>query len=486
MKKTSIIIIIILLSCGMICGQKKFTIKPFIIKGQITNCPEKYLRIFFQDKKGQPLTDTLKLDKNGHFYLKTFKVQHPQLSSIQQNSVQINDIFVAPSYNLTITGNSGKNYFTLFKSKKISGIGSESNKYRFILDSLILARMDTTNWTGLNQNDLLLYINHDQKLKDSVAHLVFDRIPLQDNYLKYFGNIVRLDNKFEKLYKLVTHVNMNDYSYEESLSFIRENFDNRVLDDLYKDEYLLSNFYKNWLIGNGYLNYLVNLDFKKDSTLRNQKEYKLKKANDTYQGKVKVFVLYNRMKFLIESSDSFENINYYKEQFEPYILKLNNQFYKKILKLKFTEKEVELLRVQVGKPAYSFKLQSNLGKIYSLEDFKGKVVYLDLWASWCGPCREETPSFKLLFDKYKNDNRIAFISIAVHDGKNEWEKAIEHDKPDWIQLLDKEDKVWKSYVANSIPKFILIDKQGNIVNFDAPRPSSGKKIEKLLNQEIIK
>lgn len=483
--KRTFVLIAILLTSTILYGQNKFKTKPFIIQGQITNCPEKYLKIYFRDKNGQLLTDTLNLDESGKFYLKSFKVQEPQRTSIQQNNIQINDISVAPGYDLTITGN-GKDFLSLAKSKKISGIGSESNKYRFMLDSILIARMDTTRSLELKENALLSYINHYQKLKDSIAYIVFDKKSLKDKHLKYFGSLVRLDNKFNKLYLLVRHVNMHNFSYENSVSFVRNNFDHKTLDNLYKDEYLISNDYKNGFIGNEWLNYLVNLDYKKDSSLRSQKGYKLKKVNETYKGKVKEFVLYNRIGSLIENSTSFKNLNDYKEQFEIYISNLKNLYYKKNLEFKIAEKETELLRAQVGKPAPQFTLQSNLGKVYKLKDFNGKVVYLDLWASWCGPCRAETPSFKSLYDKYKNDNRIVFISIAVNDGINEWKKALEEDKPDWIQLIDKEEVVSKSYVANSIPKFILIDKQGNIVNFDAPRPSSGEVIEKQLNQEIEK
>lgn len=483
--KRTFALIVILLTSTILFGQNKLKTKPFIIKGQMTDCPEKYLKIFFRNKQGQFLTDTIKLDESGKFYLKTFKVQEPQRTSIQQNNIQINDFFVAPGYNLTITGN-GKDFISLAKSKKISGIGSESNKYRFMLDSILVARMDKTRSFELKEDAFLSYINHYQKLKDSIANIVFDKKSIKDKYLKYFGSLVTLDNKFSKLNMLVSYVNMYNYSYENSISFVRNNFDNKILDNLYKDEYLISNDYRDGFIGNEWINYLVNLDYKKDSTLRSQKGYKLKKVNETYQGKVKEFVLYNRMESSIEYSNSFEKLNDYKEQFETYISNLKNQYYKTILESKFADKETELLRTQVGKPAPKFALESNLGKTYNLEDFKDKVVYLDLWASWCGPCRAETPSFKILHDKYKNDKRIAFVSVAVHDGINEWKKALEEDKPDWIQLIDKEGVVWKSYVANSIPKFILINKLGNIVNFDAPRPSSGEEIEKLLNQEIAK
>ena len=348
-----------------------------------------------------------------------------------------------------------------------------------------MARNDATKWWELNENDLLAYISKNQKLKDSIIHTVFDRKPVQDKFLKFFGSLVRLDITFSKLYILLSHVKWNNYNYENSISFVRNNFNNNILDHLFKDEYLVSEQYKG-LITNNYPDYLVNLDYQKDSTLREIKGYKLKKVNETYKGKIKEFVLFSRMESMIENSNSFEKLNGYKEQFATYISALKNQNYKKSLEFKFVEKEKELLRTQVGKPAPGFTLENKSGNTYRLADYKGKVVYLDLWASWCGPCREETPAFRILYNRYKEDNRIVFLSIAVHDGINNWKKALEEDKPEWLQLIDKEDQVWKSYVANFIPKFIVIDKAGNIVNFDAPRPSSGKEIENILNAEMAK
>ncbi|MFT4155846.1 TlpA family protein disulfide reductase [Parafilimonas sp.] len=484
MKKT-VSLVVILFSTIILWGQNKPGVKPLIIQGQITNCPEKYLRILFHDKNGQWLMDTLHLDESGKFYLKTYKLPGPQRASIQQNNIQINDIFVAPGYNLTIKGN-GKDFSSLFKSKTISGIGSESNRYRLLLDSAYLARKDTTLWFELKRDELLSYISNQQKLKDSIYHITFDKKPIHDEYLKYFGSMVRLDNIFSKLNMLVTHVNINNYSYDSSVSFIRDNFDHKILENIYNEQYLISNDYNQGLIAKEWPNYLVNLDLKKDSTLLNQKDYNLKKIATTYQGKVKEYVLHIRMASDIESCRSFAKLNEYKERFAPYISNLKSNFYKTSLEKKFIEKENELIRTQVGKPAPLFTLENNFGETFTLEEFKGKVIYLDLWASWCGPCRAETPSFKILYDKFKDNSQIAFISIAVHDGVNEWKKAIEKDKPNWLQLIDKDGFVWKSYVANAIPKFILIDKKGNIVDFDAPRPSNALEIEKLLNKEIEK
>ena len=147
---------------------------------------------------------------------------------------------------------------------------------------------------------------------------------------------------------------------------------------------------------------------------------------------------------------------------------------------------MELLRIQTGQPAPNFVLQSNTGTMHSLGDFKNKVVYIDLWASWCSSCREEIPAFKELYNRFKNDDRIAFVSIGVLDEETKWKKAIKEDQPAWLQLFDSEGVVAKSFFVNMVPQFIIIDKKGNILEFDAHPPSSGKKIEDLLNEAMTK
>lgn len=136
--------------------------------------------------------------------------------------------------------------------------------------------------------------------------------------------------------------------------------------------------------------------------------------------------------------------------------------------------------------APGFTLKSNTGETYSLEDFKGKVVYIDLWATWCGPCRNEIPKLAQLYDKYKDDERIVIVSICVHDDNKKWTKVVEEDNPGWLQLFDAEGEVAKGYRVVSIPQFILIDKDGNIVDANAPRPSKPTLLEPLLLKEMEK
>jgi thiol-disulfide isomerase/thioredoxin len=118
-----------------------------------------------------------------------------------------------------------------------------------------------------------------------------------------------------------------------------------------------------------------------------------------------------------------------------------------------------------------------------LSDFKGKYVYIDVWATWCGPCRAEIPFLKKTEEKYEGKN-IAFVSISIDVQKDfeKWKKFVSEKQLGGVQLFA--DKDWnsdfmKSYSINSIPRFILIDPTGKIVSADAVRPSSPKLSEQL-------
>ncbi|WP_396217104.1 TlpA family protein disulfide reductase [Flavobacterium sp.] len=129
-----------------------------------------------------------------------------------------------------------------------------------------------------------------------------------------------------------------------------------------------------------------------------------------------------------------------------------------------------------GTPSPTFKYENHKGGVTSLEDLKGKFVYVDVWATWCGPCRQEIPFLQKTEVAYHGKN-IEFVSISIDEQKNhdKWSKFVTEKNLGGIQLLA--DKDWKSdfvkgYKIDGIPRFILISPEGKIVNADAPRPSS--------------
>ncbi|MES2827645.1 MAG: TlpA disulfide reductase family protein [Bacteroidota bacterium] len=129
----------------------------------------------------------------------------------------------------------------------------------------------------------------------------------------------------------------------------------------------------------------------------------------------------------------------------------------------------------VGKPAVDFIMLDSANATYKLSSFKGKAVYIDVWASWCGPCIQEMPSLKKLSDKYKSNPNIQFVSLSVDDTKTVWlKKGLAVQKPDGFQVWVEggfASPFAKSYSISSIPRFILIDKKGLVVTLNASRPS---------------
>ena len=140
--------------------------------------------------------------------------------------------------------------------------------------------------------------------------------------------------------------------------------------------------------------------------------------------------------------------------------------------------------IKKGEDSPKFNYPDIHGKNVSLDDFKGKYVYVDVWATWCGPCKREIPFLKKLDKEYKH-KKIVFVSMSIDEMKNKdkWLKMVKDENLQGVQIMA--DKDWKSdfvraYNIRGIPRFILIDKEGKILNDNAPRPSDSN-LKELFN-----
>lgn len=136
-----------------------------------------------------------------------------------------------------------------------------------------------------------------------------------------------------------------------------------------------------------------------------------------------------------------------------------------------------------GQPSPSFAYENFKGGTTKLEDFKGKYVYIDVWATWCGPCRQEIPFLQKVEEKY-HGKKIEFVSISVDQMKDheKWKKMVADKSLGGVQLFA--DKDWSSafvqaYGINSIPRFLLIGPDGKVIDPDAARPSDPALVEQL-------
>ena len=133
--------------------------------------------------------------------------------------------------------------------------------------------------------------------------------------------------------------------------------------------------------------------------------------------------------------------------------------------------------LSAGKMAPAFTLKSLEGKDISLKDFAGKVVYIDFWASWCAPCRQEMQNgAPKLHAKFKDNKDVVFLYVSLDSKADAWKKAITDDKIKGIHLLSPaksgvDSPVAKAFNISGIPRYVIIGKDGRIFDNNAPRPS---------------
>ena len=134
--------------------------------------------------------------------------------------------------------------------------------------------------------------------------------------------------------------------------------------------------------------------------------------------------------------------------------------------------------VKVGDSMPAFTLHSTVNGSVNSEDLKGKVVLINIFATWCGPCQREIPHLQKLEEKYHGKD-IYFVSISCDNNKKAWENRVRAGLKG-IQLhFVNGDTFMNDYMIKGIPRFILLDKEGKIISVDMSRPSDPKTIAKL-------
>ena len=374
----------------------------------------------------------------------------------------VNPVFlnIKPGYNLNITYDATDFDNTI----AITGIGSEINNY-------LIAK--TKNEKELRSKNAEIYVLTEADYKTSML----DFKKAQEDLL-----------------------NITDGLSSGFISKEKRNLNYAYLNRLNNYERAHKYFTKNegFKVSEGFLKDIKNLDFSNEEDFEFSNDYK-SMVSDHYTDIANKLSesdsLTSDMAFLktastIENETIRNTLTFDYANFNMSYVEDVDTFYKAFLKQSTNERNNglvtktynKLMALTKGKPSPKFVgYENHAGGKMSLDDLKGKFVYVDVWATWCGPCIQQIPFLKEVEEKYHEKN-IEFVSISI-------DKTTDHGK--WINMVNDKalggvqlfaDNDWNSafvqeYQIQGIPKFILIDTEGNIIDANAPRPSSDKLID---------
>lgn len=383
--------------------------------------------------------DTLFIKSAGYYFFKVGK--------------SFTSIFLKNGYNLSITADADE----LYKSLQFKGPGADVNDFtrarnnlkgKLIVDAkeyFVVPVADFIKKVANTRDSLQLLLDQsalsaeDKKIQQTIIH--YDHLLTYNNYRKFYVFHTKTEPVLPADYlKPVKTMNLDDeeafqYSNEYRL-LITENYLYAQKELLKKDStYSMINYVENYIIGlksEKIKNQLVSMLFRYIRATN-------KNLEDVYK------------KIMTLLTDDY----------------LKNDLVRRYGVAKSTDK---------GMASADFNYENYNGGKTSLADLKGKYVYVEVWATWCGPCIREMPELKSLIAEYKGKN-IVFVSISVDEKKNydKWKKVIADKNVGGIQLIsDKEldADFMKFYGVSLLPRSILLGPDGKLIAATAPRPSS--------------
>ncbi len=166
-----------------------------------------------------------------------------------------------------------------------------------------------------------------------------------------------------------------------------------------------------------------------------------------------------------------------KKLFNQFSLKNKKSIYGKQIK-RYLKLNKDL---KIGDQFADFEMKDQFNQYRKLSEFKSKVILLEFWSSWCGPCREENPNLVKTYNKFKNKG-FEIFAVSVDTDKNSWTEMIEKENLSWVQVCDlKGDENLASliYGVNSFPDNFLISKNGEIIGRNLRGEELNKKLEEI-------
>lgn len=194
---------------------------------------------------------------------------------------------------------------------------------------------------------------------------------------------------------------------------------------------------------------------------------------------IEMYINYPTVVKAIQSLNWKRHKDYMVEQYEILAKKFPNDAYIQNAKTNLLDKIASVAKTAIGAVAPDFTFPDINGKDVSLSSFKGKYVLIDFWASWCGPCREESPNVQKQYQLYK-DKGFEVVSVSIDKKEDAWRKAVKDDNMKGTLLLAKDSKkIMADYVFSGIPYMVLLDKEGKVLALNVRGEALKEKLKEI-------
>lgn len=404
---------------------------------------------------------TIPVNTDGSF-TKQFEIEHSGIYTFYADKNTLS-IYLSKDIQLIIDADA----LNFLSTAKVSGKNLDENKYLFEKVKLYVPTLNTQKFYSLKEEAFIKTVDsifsENQLLLKKSTNLKPEFYVLEEKHIVH--GVQPFYNNYRAYHSMYTNTNYSKAKLVEE-KIIKIN-DIEISDD----EFLFSAIFRQ--LQNSKFNVVFIPKFQKKPSLC--KTYIEEAFVNIQNPIVQDFLLQNTAREI--KSDTEKD----KFLYEAVIALSKNENFKNDL----IQKMKNIRNFVNGSPAPSFELMDNNDKKVTLADFKGKYVYIDFWATWCKPCIAEIPSLKKVEEKFKDKN-IVFLSISIDNQKDigKWKKFILDNELHGPQLIGDngwKSKVSKEYIIQSVPRFVLIDTEGFLVDIDAPRPSDSK-LTKMLNK----
>ena len=459
MKKLLIPVVALLMAS---CAEKP---QEAVIVGQVTNASKDFVLL----TKGG-IVDTIKLDADSRFAVNV-PLAKPALMSLQAHR-KSGFFYVAPgdSIKAVITDPADRGVITFEGSKHkinaylpevnriISGVYGNAKSIFTAEKEQFLAKMDSVKKAALGLMDSMQINNPEVRALESkrIDYAILDYTSQYPQMNKYFKGEEYVFNAQD--FDFMTTFNPNageDLMFQPYVSVVRSYISNKMNESVSPEVYS---------------------ELKDEERIA--KVFAIIDANITDKS-VNDYIKYLELDETLKYGDFVAATNAVNE----YVATCQNETLKSIVKSTYDKR----MLLAPGVKGFAFELTDIDGKTFKLEDLAGGLVYIDFWATWCGPCRRELPSL-IQLEKDYHGKKVHFVSISLDHDKAAWEKFVPANNLKGVQLHADGD--WQSAVATNyqiagVPTFFLLDGNGVIIAPNAPRPSDPS-IRTLLDENLAK